>query len=50
MNSTQELINKIVPEKDADCLTLTNRLKILDHTKMPKILPCTPKGVLRILD
>jgi methylenetetrahydrofolate dehydrogenase (NADP+)/methenyltetrahydrofolate cyclohydrolase len=25
-------------------------LKILDHTKIPKILPCTPQGILRILD
>jgi methylenetetrahydrofolate dehydrogenase (NADP+)/methenyltetrahydrofolate cyclohydrolase len=46
---TKELIELIDPLKDVDCLTLTNRAKIIEHTSM-QVMPCTPSAVLKILD
>lgn len=35
--------------KDVDCLTLSNRSRIIEHVT-PDLLPCTPQGVMKILD
>lgn len=43
-----EIIEKIYPWKDVDCLTSFNR-GLLAIGK-PRYIPCTPKGILSILD
>jgi methylenetetrahydrofolate dehydrogenase (NADP+)/methenyltetrahydrofolate cyclohydrolase len=47
--SADELIDRIDPLKDVDCLNISNRSRIIDHAR-PELIPCTPAGVLRILD
>lgn len=39
----------INPIKDVDCLTISNRAKVLEHSD-PELIPCTPAGVIKILD
>ena len=39
----------ITPLKDVDCLTVINRAEMMEHSE-PELMPCTPAGVLRILD
>ena len=47
--NTDKIINSISPEKDVDGFTLHNTGCILSGQK-PYCYPCTPKGILRILD
>lgn len=44
-----KIIQAISPKKDADCLTPENVGKVSLGLK-PYVYPCTPKGILRILD
>jgi methylenetetrahydrofolate dehydrogenase (NADP+)/methenyltetrahydrofolate cyclohydrolase len=44
----ERIINKIAPEKDVDCLTETNLGKLISGTQ--DIEPCTPKGIIRLLE
>jgi 5,10-methylene-tetrahydrofolate dehydrogenase/methenyl tetrahydrofolate cyclohydrolase len=46
---TRELINAIHRHKDVDCLTIHNRSKVIEHER-PNLMPCTPSGVIKILD
>ena len=45
----QKIINTISPEKDVDCFTAINYGKLAAGLK-PAVYPCTPKGVLLLLD
>lgn len=45
----QNVINSILPEKDVDCFTLENCGR-LETGCEPYIYPCTPKGILLLLD
>lgn len=45
---TYECVNAISPMKDVDCLTAANQgLLIAEH---PRYVPCTPAGIVRLLD
>ena len=46
---TKQIIDRIDPGKDVDCLNVENRAKLIDQD-IPELLPCTPAAVLRILD
>ena len=46
--SQEKIINAIIAEKDIDCLTNKNIAKLNNNT--PYLLPCTPKGLLDLLD
>lgn len=39
----------INPLKDVDCLTLSNRAKLIEQAS-PQVMPCTPLGVMKILE
>ena len=43
-----QLINKILPEKDVDCLTEQNLGKLLSNHHI--IAPCTASGIIKLLD
>ena len=43
-----KILNTILPSKDVDGLTNTNLLKLINKEKC--LLPCTPKGILSLLD
>lgn len=45
----QKVINAIAPEKDVDCFTLENTGKLFAGLE-PNAYPCTPQGVLFLLD
>ena len=45
----QRVINSISPEKDVDCFTLENYGKLATGLE-PAVYPCTPKGILLLLD
>ena len=47
--NTEKIINSISPQKDVDGLTDVNK-SLLYTGKTPYSYPCTPKGVLRLLD
>lgn len=47
--SKEKVINTISPKKDVDGLTLHNAGKLFSGEK-PYVYPCTPKGILAILD
>lgn len=42
------IVNSILPNKDVDGLSNTNMIKLINNEK--GIIPCTPKGIIRILD
>ena len=46
---TQKVINSISPYKDVDCFTEINIGKLYNGSK-PAVYPCTPKGILLLLD
>jgi methylenetetrahydrofolate dehydrogenase (NADP+) / methenyltetrahydrofolate cyclohydrolase len=39
----------INPLKDVDCLTVSNRSKVIEQIR-PELMPCTPLGVMKILE
>jgi len=45
--STHELVNRIAPKKDVDGLCAENLGALYSH--YPGIIPCTPKGILKLL-
>ena len=45
----QRVINSISPQKDVDCFTLENYGKLATGLE-PAVYPCTPKGILLLLD
>ncbi len=45
----QNVINAILPEKDVDCFTLEN-CGLLESGLEPYVYPCTPNGILLMLD
>lgn len=47
--SKEKVVNTISPKKDVDGLTLHNTGKLFSGEK-PYVYPCTPKGILAILD
>ena len=47
--SKENVLNAISPEKDVDGLTISNVGKMFSGEK-PYVYPCTPKGILAILD
>lgn len=47
--SKQNVINAISPEKDVDCFTMINYGKLAAGLE-PAVYPCTPKGILLLLD
>lgn len=44
-----KVINAIDPHKDVDCLTIENTGRLYSNNK-PFIMPCTPRGVISLLD
>ena len=44
---TDKIINTILPSKDVDGLTNTNKCSLLNNN--PIIIPCTPKGIIYLL-
>ncbi len=47
--NSRRVINSISPEKDVDCFTDTNTGKLFAG-QPPAVYPCTPKGILLLLD
>ena len=45
----KKIINTISPDKDVDCFTEINIGKLYSGSK-PAVFPCTPKGILLLLD
>lgn len=45
---TLELLNLVTPSKDVDCLTAENLGKLIQN--IPTFLPCTPAGILALLE
>lgn len=45
---TDRAINKILPEKDVDCLTFSNAGRLFAGKN--KIAPCTPTGIIKLLE
>ena len=46
--NTSAIINSIKTEKDVDCLADINRKNLENNNE--KLAPCTPKGIIRLLD
>ena len=47
--NSKNVINAISPEKDVDCFTSINAGKLYNGSE-PAVYPCTPKGILLLLD
>jgi methylenetetrahydrofolate dehydrogenase (NADP+)/methenyltetrahydrofolate cyclohydrolase len=44
----EEILNTVSPEKDIDCLNAGNMGRLMQANSL--FMPCTPKGILRLLD
>lgn len=45
-----KITSAVSPQKDVDCFTPYNQALLLEKSQKPFFLPCTPKGIIEILE